>query len=207
MTEHPNLAAALVAALADLTAVTKGRTADTGKYSYSYADIADVIADTRPTLAEHGLVALTPIHGHGDGLACTVILLHASGERETFDPFPFPHGKDAQATGSMVTYHRRYALLAALGMAATDDDGATAEARPAPAVAPVDPRISRNNAEVLIAKVEAAGLTVAEVVKLGTDGRTDDAYEVHKTEVRAVRAALDRLTPAPGQEPDLEAAS
>lgn len=204
MTEHPNLAAALVAALADLTVVTKRRTADTGKYSYDYADIGDVIEDTRPTLAEHGLVALTPVHAYEGGHACTVELLHVSGESKKFDPFDFPHGKDAQSTGSMVTYHRRYALLAALGMATTDDEGATAVARVEAPPATVDPRISQANAETLIAKVEAAGLTVAEVVKLGTDGRTDDAYEVHKTEVRAVRAALDRLTPAPGQEPVID---
>jgi hypothetical protein len=201
MIDHPNLAAALVAALADLTVVTKRRTADTGKYSYGYADIGDVVEDTRPTLAEHGLVALTPVHAYEGGHAVTVELLHVSGESKRFEPFDFPHGKDAQATGSMVTYHRRYALLAALGMATTDDDGASAVARPVTAAEPVDPRISQANAEAMIAKIEAAGLTVSEVVKLGTEGRTDDAYEVHKTEVRAVRAALENLTPAPGEEP------
>lgn len=205
MTEHPNIEAALIAALTDLTVVEKGRTANTGSYSYDYADIADVVKRTRPVLAEHGLVALTPIHDHGNGLACTVTLLHASGGRLDFGPFPFPHGKDAQATGSMVTYHRRYALVAALGMAAgDDDDGAAAVPRQEQPAAVADPRISQANAEAMIAKIEAAGLTVAEVVKLGTEGRTDDAYEVHKTEVRAVRAALDNLTPAPGQEPVIE---
>lgn len=129
MTEHPNLASALVAALAELTIVDKGRTAKAGAYSYDYADIADVIKDTRPVLAEHGVVALTPLSAHDDELAVTVILLHTSGDRMDLGPFPFPHGKDAQATGSMVTYHRRYALLAALGMAAGDDDGAAAVPR------------------------------------------------------------------------------
>ena len=137
MTEdgHPNLASALVAALADLTVIEKGNTAkiptkDGGSFSYSYADIADVVKRTRPVLAQHGVVALTPVHDHGSGLACTVVLLHTGGERMDFGPFPFPHGKDAQATGSMVTYHRRYALVAALGMAAgDDDDGAAAQPR------------------------------------------------------------------------------
>lgn len=137
MTEHPNLAAALVAALADLSVVEKGRTAkiptkDGKSYSYDYAAIEDVIRLTRPILASHGIVALTPVHAHGNELACTVTLLHTSGDRLDLGPFPFPHGKDAQATGSMVTYHRRYALVAALGMAAgDDDDGATAAPRSA----------------------------------------------------------------------------
>ena len=122
------LAADLVEALGVLSVVGKDSTVDTGSYSYSYADIAAVVALTRPVLAAHRIVALTPIHDHGAGLACTVILLHTSGERLDLGPFPFPHGRDAQATGSMVTYHRRYALLAALGMATgDDDDGAAAQ--------------------------------------------------------------------------------
>lgn len=132
--QHENLAAALVAALADLTVVERGRTANAGTYSYDYADIADVVKLTRPRLAAHGIVALTPVHEHRDGLACTVTLLHTSGDRLDFGPFPFPKGRDAQATGSMVTYHRRYALVAALGIAAgDDDDGAGAHAAPPPA--------------------------------------------------------------------------
>lgn len=127
MTDHPNLAAALVAALSELTTVEKGRKANAGSYSYDYADLGDIVNATRPVLAEHGVVALTPVHGFEGGLACTVELVHASGETKKFDPFPFPAGRDAQATGSMVTYHRRYALLAALGMATgEDDDGAAA---------------------------------------------------------------------------------
>lgn len=133
--EHPNLAAALVAALGKLSVVEAGQTADTGSYKYHYASIADVVQVTRPVLAEHGLVALTPVKEHNDGLECTVVLLHESGQSMEFGPFPFPHGRDAQATGSMVTYHRRYALLSALGMGVgDDDDGASAKAKPEPVV-------------------------------------------------------------------------
>lgn len=130
---HPSLAAALVAALADLTVVEAGRTAKIemkggGNYSYKYGDLADVVRLTRPVLGRHGLVALTPVHDHGPGLACTVKLVHESGDVLDLGPFPFPAGRDAQATGSAVTYHRRYSLLAALGMAVgdEDDDGAKA---------------------------------------------------------------------------------
>jgi hypothetical protein len=126
---HDTLAEALVAALARLTVVEAARTADTGSYSYRYADLGDIIKKTRPVLAEHGVVALTPLHEHGTGLAVSVILLHTSGQKLHLGPFPFPHGRDSQATGSMVTYMRRYALSAALGIAAgDDDDGASAKA-------------------------------------------------------------------------------
>lgn len=126
---QPNLSAALVAGLADLSVVETDNTADLGTYSYRYADLGSIVKRTRPVLAAHGIVVLTPIHDHGSGLACTVKVIHESGEMLDLGPFPFPHGRDAQATGSMVTYHRRYALVAALGMATgEDDDGANAVA-------------------------------------------------------------------------------
>lgn len=127
---HDSLASALVAALEDLTVIEKGRTVSTGSYSYDYADLADIVKRTRPALARHGVVALTPLCSLGSDPACSVVLVHEGGESMTFGPFPFQHGRDAQATGSWVTYMRRYALVAALGMAAgDDDDGAAAKPR------------------------------------------------------------------------------
>lgn len=124
------LASALVAALTDLSVIEKGRKANVGSYSYEYADIADVVKLTRPKLAEHGIVALTPVHDHGNGLACTVTLVHTSGETMDLGPFPFPAGRDAQATGSAVTYHRRYALVSALGLATSRRSSASSTAPP-----------------------------------------------------------------------------
>ena len=117
--ERPlELLKALVEAVGALMVVDKGREADAGKYRYAYADLGDIVKATRPALAAKGIVALTPVHEHGDRLAVTVTLYHSSGEVLEFPPLPFPCGEDAQATGSMITYYRRYALLAALGMAA-----------------------------------------------------------------------------------------
>jgi hypothetical protein len=203
VTDHPNIAAALVAALADLTVVEKGRTAKAGSYTYSYADIADVVKLTRPVLAKHGLVALTPVHDHGDDLACTVSLLHSSGERLDFGPFPFPHGETAQATGSAVTYHRRYALVSALGMAAgDDDDGASAAPRQRKQTAnggkpEADGPISAANAQALVTRCEEKGLNPHEVVSRGTDGRTTNPAEVLRSEIAKVKSALDELAGAP----------
>lgn len=136
----PDLAAALVAALSDLTTVEKGRTANAGAYRYAYADLGDVVRVTRPALAAHGIAALTPVSElEGGRLAVTVTLVHSSGEELAFDPLPFPAGADAQATGSAMTYFRRYALLAALGMATDDDDAAGAKTAAPAAKATRDP--------------------------------------------------------------------
>jgi hypothetical protein len=128
------LAAALVAALAELTVVEKAHKANAGSYSYDYADLGDLVKMTRPVLASHGLVARTPVHGHGDEYAVTVKFIHTSGETMDDDPLPFPRGKDAQSSGSWITYFRRYALLSALGMATGDDDDG---AKAIPAADPV----------------------------------------------------------------------
>jgi hypothetical protein len=137
MTDHANLASALVAALTDLTVIEKDHSVSTGSYSYSYADLGTIIKRTRSALAEHGLTVIQAIHDHGQGLAVTTRIIHTSGEHEPCGPLPFPHGKDAQATGSWITYMRRYALLAALGMATgEDDDGAAAQPREEPPAVP-----------------------------------------------------------------------
>jgi hypothetical protein len=137
MTEHPNLASALVAALSSLSVVEKDQTAKVdmkggGSYSYSYTDLGAIVKRTRSVLADEGLALLQPIVGHEQGLAVQTLLVHTT---ETLDLglLPFPHGRDAQATGSWITYMRRYALLAALGMATgEDDDGAKALPREEP---------------------------------------------------------------------------
>jgi hypothetical protein len=135
------LAAALVASLADLSVIDRGRTATIptksgGQFTYSYADLGDVVTATRSALAAHDVVALTPVSGREGGLQVAVVLLHKNGERMDFDPLHFPASHDPQAVGSTITYYRRYALLAALGIATGDDDdgaaGSAAASRPKP---------------------------------------------------------------------------
>jgi hypothetical protein len=134
--EGATLAAALVRALADVTVIEATRRANIpGKegragYSYDFANIGDVVQATRPVLAREGLVALTPVTTRPDGsLQVVVTLLHSSGERMDFDPLIFAGARDPQATGSAITYYRRYALMSALGIAiGEEDDGGEAAA-------------------------------------------------------------------------------
>jgi len=128
--DHETLAAALVAALAEMPTIPKTRTADAGSYKYDYADLEGVRAIVVPILARHGLAVRTPVHTVGDDLAVTVRFLHVSGETLDDEPLTFPPGRDAQATGSAITYFRRYALGASLNLATgDDDDGAAAKPR------------------------------------------------------------------------------
>ncbi len=90
-----------------------------GKYRFKYAPLDELIEKTRPVMAANGL-ALSQLVG-AEGI--TTILMHASGEwiKETL---PFPQAGSAQDVGAAITYRKRYAYSAILGITAElDDDG------------------------------------------------------------------------------------
>lgn len=128
------LSAALVAASAELTGVSKGREASIptksgGSYAYRYAALEDVLDTVRPVLAKHGLtITQTASNQSADYLTISTAILHRSGEYIVFEPLALPNGRTAQEIGSAITYGRRYHLLACLGLAASDDDDGAAAA-------------------------------------------------------------------------------
>lgn len=66
-------------------------------------------------------------------VAVTTLVSHVSGQWVMFGPLTMPVGKkmDAQAYGSSITYAKRYALSAALGISSdVDDDGNKASSNP-----------------------------------------------------------------------------
>lgn len=151
--EHiDQLSAALVAALGEMTDIKKGREAKVptkagSSYTYTYADLSDTIQSVRPVLARHGLAVMQNANSDsGEVVRISTTILHSSGQWCTFAPLAMPAGRTPQETGSAISYGRRYHLLAALGLAAEDDDGASASAGrkaqpPKPKVRPV-PRTS-----------------------------------------------------------------
>lgn len=120
---------AFVAALKEMTDVPKNKKADTGKFEYGYADLASTVAMARAVLGEHGLAIHQTAGSEGDEVIVWTTVLHESGEFLTAQPLRLPLGQTAQQTGSSLTYGRRYALMAFLGLATEDDDGANAGLR------------------------------------------------------------------------------
>jgi hypothetical protein len=129
------LSKALVTALGEMTDIQKSHEAKVqmksgGNYGYKYADLADTIQTVRPILASHGLAVMQNASTtNPDLVMISTTILHTSGEWITFDPLALPVGRTAQETGSAISYGRRYHLFACLGLAADDDDGASASAR------------------------------------------------------------------------------
>lgn len=122
------LAGALAKATAELENVGKGHKAQAGRASYTYANIADVLREVRPVLARHGLCVVAGQSLEEDAVVVVSRLLHESGQYlETDCRVPVDRQGGIHGVGSAITYARRYALLALLGIAAEDDDGRRAQ--------------------------------------------------------------------------------
>lgn len=113
------------------TAKIRGKTKD-GRpfdYSYSYADLADVIEAAKKPLADNGLSVAQDVQTQSGAVSVTTRIYHSAGHFEEFGPLSLGSGGSAQDAGGAITYARRYALCAALNIAADEDtDGAHAEA-------------------------------------------------------------------------------
>ena len=136
--------AAWVAAWAELPAIEKKRTVKTDRFSYSYADLADVLSSVRPVLAKHGLAvsqSVVPVDG---GVGVETRVTHRSGGYEVYGPTVVPGGGSAQQAGAAITYARRYGLAAALGIATEDDtDGPQEAPKPRQAARPKEAEAPR----------------------------------------------------------------
>jgi hypothetical protein len=121
-----DIAAALSAAQGELSDVTK----DQQGYGYKYADLAAIHHIVRPVLVKHGLSVLQETSSDGDHVQVTTRLMHACGQWIEAGPLsmvaePKKGLSQAQCVGSTITYARRYALSALLGIASEDDDGSS----------------------------------------------------------------------------------
>jgi hypothetical protein len=89
------------------------------QYSFKYASYPKIIAAIRPLLSENGLSFSQPAEADG---SVTTLLMHESGEYlKSSLLIPVPD-KDPQKMGSAISYARRYALSAILGLATDEDE-------------------------------------------------------------------------------------
>lgn len=123
-----NIAAALLKVQRELDPVHKGRKG----YGYTYADLPAVINSCLDALNASGIVMLQcPAQTEKQAAAVQTRLIHAESGEEISSIIEVPYGDTAkmsaaQVYGSAITYARRYALVAMLGIVTEDDDGASA---------------------------------------------------------------------------------
>ena len=100
-------------------------------YRSHYASLASIVEAVRPALAANGLsVVQTPLAAPAGSIALETRLLHASGEWIGGVASIRLVKDDAQGAGSGLTYLRRYALAAMVGVTTTEDDDANAASAP-----------------------------------------------------------------------------
>lgn len=188
------LAAALIAAQEEMPAVPPDSV--NPHFKSKFVSLGHLIAKVRPVLNKHGLGFTQYPSRAEDGTPTLVtILLHTSGERlESEAPLLLPK-QDPQGQGSAITYMRRYALAATLGISDQEDDdgnGASGE------VAKEKPKTNGNRVPAgtvdhILAAVKANGVSWDEQ-KLMLAASGVSAPEDKPATLAAAKAVYSTLT-------------
>lgn len=95
-------------------------------FKNKYADLATVWDVCRAPMSKNGLALMQQISYLNDKTVLVTTLTHASGQwMRSIAPI-ITAKQDAQGMGAGITYMRRYAMCAMLGITQDDDDGNTA---------------------------------------------------------------------------------
>ena len=121
------LAAALSKAQADITGALKD--SSNPFFKSKYADLASCWDACRKQLAANGLSVIQTTQMTEQGLMLVTTLAHASGEWIAGQMPVLTKDNSPQGQGSGITYARRYALAAIVGLAQIDDDAEAAQGR------------------------------------------------------------------------------
>lgn len=225
-----NLAAALAKAQGGFTFAAKTSEAPTFEKGgnragrRTYADLAAVLDAVRKGLAENELAIIqTPFSRQDGGVLLRTTLAHSSGEWIASEiSFPVDRMGAIQGWGSALTYARRYALAAMVGIAQDDDDGEAAQAAekarqrkpaqqpaprqaaPAPAPAPQpkqEDELDGDRLKALFARLKELGYTekedclikLSEVLGRTVNSRKDlTVAEFHKFMAATENAPVDQ---------------
>ncbi|RUP37034.1 MAG: hypothetical protein EKK63_15810 [Acinetobacter sp.] len=105
------------------------KTANNPFFNSKYADLPSILDEITEPLQKCGLV----VSQFPDGEGLTTILIHPdSGEYIQANGTMKPVKNDPQSIGSAITYQRRYALCAILGLNVDKDDDGNEASKPEP---------------------------------------------------------------------------
>ena len=116
------ISAALVKAQKEFGPALK--TSSNPHFRSKYADLSACVEAVIDGLNNNGIFLMQGSHLCEDGVIVETVFIHESGEQLSAGKLHVVASKqDAQGYGSALTYARRYALMAACGIAPEDDDG------------------------------------------------------------------------------------
>ena len=162
---------ALALALSKLQGEAQNLHKDKQGYGYKYAELSSVLDEVRPLLAKFELAVTQLCSTENTNVIVETVLLHSTGEWLSSSlSLPISVGKgmsQAQAIGSCISYGRRYALAAMIGIAQADNDASLKEEEPAAVATPATP--PTNKQEQIATSLQNKLETHAQVLaKLGT---------------------------------------
>ncbi len=124
-----NLAMALAKAQAQIKPASKDAT--NPHFKSRYADLPAVWEACRKPLTDNGLsVVQMPVDAGEGRVGLTSVLMHSSGQYISSTVSTKLTQDSAQGLGSALTYLRRYALAALVGIVADEDDDGNAASQP-----------------------------------------------------------------------------
>jgi hypothetical protein len=195
----------LAAALSKFQAEVDNPTRDSQGHNYKYADLANILNAVKQPLAINKLSVCQMLGSGVQGVSVTTILMHESGEyiqseysipQETSSRMSAP-----QQAGTTITYARRYALAACLGIAQEDDDAAkpTVSHQEGAKPKPVNRSPQQKNAETQTQFAEQACKEIHAMTKIGqihlwttkNEKKLESLAASSKTLVTMVTNALD----------------
>ena len=114
-----------------------------------YADLTSVLDAILPSLNKYELALLQLVGETNDGaVTLTTVLTHSSGAMiSAFASCPLGRGGGPQGAGSGLSYLRRYAAQALIGLPTIDDDGNYAQKPKAQAKTPSAPKVAKLKAK------------------------------------------------------------
>jgi len=95
-------------------------------FKSKYADLSSVWTAARKPLTDNGLSVVQTMDIVDSGVIIETTLLHTSGEYISGRLLIVPEKQTPQGIGSAITYGRRYALAAIVGISPEDDDAESA---------------------------------------------------------------------------------
>jgi hypothetical protein len=182
---HGSLAAALLAVQRDMPAIERDGRANYG----TYTTLGHLLAKAKPVLTQHGVTVCQFPSKDAEGRpTLRTLLIHESGDNLESEALLSPVKNDPQSHGAALTYMRRYALAAALGISDQEDrDGET----PGRVQGPKLEKAKVDHLFALIEKHRSEGMTFDDLALLmGSAGV--DAPE--KRSVKSVKERLRSLT-------------
>lgn len=189
----------LLSALSLAQKVIKGAVKDSENpfYKHNYADLASVWDACRDALSDNGLCVVQTIQQvDGDkNLHLETMLGHKTGQYIISVTPIKSKDESPQAMGSAISYARRYALAAIVGVYQIDDDAEGTKQKGKPVVEQPSAKTAKEVAgevgeitkEVLVAAARRSGIALANVkkhIEKTYDGRATD--KLTKDEMKAV---------------------